>query len=46
MVLEATAAGVRTPDLGGSATTSGFTTEVIERVRTKLEVWAALGSTV
>jgi isocitrate/isopropylmalate dehydrogenase len=45
-VLEATAAGVRTPDLGGSATTSGFTTEVVARVQTKIEVWSALGSTV
>jgi isocitrate/isopropylmalate dehydrogenase len=45
-VLEATAAGVRTPDLGGSATTSGFTAEVLARVRTKIEVWSALGSTV
>jgi hypothetical protein len=42
-VLEATAAGVRTPDLGGAATTSGFTTEVVERVRTKIDVWASLG---
>src|SRR5262249_38019943 len=32
-VLEATAAGVRTPDLGGHATTSGFTTDVVNRVR-------------
>ena len=32
-VLEASAAGVRTPDLGGHASTSGFTTEVITRVR-------------
>jgi isocitrate/isopropylmalate dehydrogenase len=45
-VLEATAAGVRTPDLGGDATTSAFTTEVVERVRTKIDVWASLGSTV
>jgi hypothetical protein len=37
---------VRTPDLGGAATTSGFTTEVVERVRTKIDVWASLGSTV
>jgi isocitrate/isopropylmalate dehydrogenase len=45
-VLEATAAGVRTVDLGGSATTSGFTAEVVGRVRNKLEVWASLGTTV
>jgi hypothetical protein len=33
---------VRTPDLGGHASTSEFTNEVIGRVRTKLEVWASL----
>jgi isocitrate dehydrogenase (NAD+) len=43
-VLEATAAGVRTPDLGGHATTSGFTTEVVARVRTKIDVWSSLGT--
>jgi isocitrate/isopropylmalate dehydrogenase len=43
-VLEATAAGVRTPDLGGHASTSEFTTEVIARVRTKLDVWSSLGA--
>ncbi len=41
-VLEATASGVRTTDLGGHAATSEFTDEVIERVRTKVEVWASL----
>jgi isocitrate dehydrogenase (NAD+) len=41
-VLEATASGVRTPDLGGHATTSGFTSEVIARVRTKIDIWASL----
>jgi isocitrate/isopropylmalate dehydrogenase len=40
--LEAVAAGVRTADLGGHASTSEFTDEVITRVRAKLEVWAAL----
>jgi hypothetical protein len=45
-VLEATATGVRTVDLGGSATTSEFTTEVISRVRTKIDIWSSLGSTV
>jgi isocitrate/isopropylmalate dehydrogenase len=35
-VLEAAAAGVRTPDLGGHASTTGFTDEVISRVRAKL----------
>ena len=43
-VLEATASGVRTPDLGGHATTTGFTDEVIGRVRTKLDVWSSLGA--
>jgi len=41
-VLEATAAGVRTPDLGGHASTTEFTDAVIERVRTKIDVWASL----
>jgi isocitrate/isopropylmalate dehydrogenase len=45
-VLEATAAGIRTPDLGGHATTSGFTSEVVGRVRTKVDVWSSLGTTV
>jgi isocitrate/isopropylmalate dehydrogenase len=35
-VLEATAAGVRTPDLGGHASTTEFTDEVMARVRAKL----------
>ncbi|HEV3002498.1 MAG TPA: isocitrate/isopropylmalate family dehydrogenase [Solirubrobacteraceae bacterium] len=43
-VLEATAAGTRTPDLGGHSSTSEFTTEVIGRVRTKLDVWSSLGA--
>ena len=45
-VLEATAAGVRTPDLGGHASTSEFTTDVVGRVRTKIDVWSTLGTTV
>lgn len=45
-VLEATAAGVRTFDLGGTASTSHFTSDVIQRIQTKLEVWSSLGSTV
>jgi isocitrate/isopropylmalate dehydrogenase len=40
--LEAVADGVRTADLGGHATTTEFTDEVIRRVRQKLEVWSAL----
>jgi isocitrate/isopropylmalate dehydrogenase len=43
-VLEATASGVRTPDLGGHSTTTEFTDEVISRVRTKIEIWSSLGS--
>jgi isocitrate dehydrogenase (NAD+) len=35
-VLEATASGVRTPDLGGHAGTSEFTEEVIARIRGRL----------
>ena len=35
-VLETSAAGVRTPDLGGHASTTEFTDEVISRVREKL----------
>jgi isocitrate/isopropylmalate dehydrogenase len=40
--LEAVSAGTRTADLGGHATTSEYTDEVIRRTRTKREVWAAL----
>lgn len=43
-VLEATAAGVRTPDLGGHAGTTEFTDEVIRRIETKIEVWSSLGT--
>jgi isocitrate/isopropylmalate dehydrogenase len=45
-VLEATASGVRTHDLGGSAGTTAFTDDVIARVRTKIDVWSSLGTTV
>jgi isocitrate dehydrogenase (NAD+) len=41
-VLEAVATGVRTPDLGGHAATSEFTSEVISRVRKKIDIWASL----
>ncbi len=44
--LEAIADGVRTPDLGGDASTTSFTDEVIRRVRSKLDVWDSLGDTV
>ncbi len=43
-VLEATAAGVRTVDLGGQAGTTEFTDEVIARVGTKLEASSAPGA--
>jgi 3-isopropylmalate dehydrogenase len=43
-VLETVASGVKTPDLGGHAGTTEFTDAVVERVRTKLEVWSSLGS--
>jgi isocitrate/isopropylmalate dehydrogenase len=41
--LEAVGEDVRTMDLGGTAHTDEFTDEVIRRVRTKLDVWEALG---
>ncbi len=40
--LEAVSDGVRTADLGGQASTTEFTDEVVRRVRTKVEVWSAL----
>ena len=42
--LEAIGSGCKTPDLGGNATTTEFTTEVVNRVATKIEVWSSLGS--
>jgi isocitrate dehydrogenase (NAD+) len=42
--LETVGSGVKTPDLGGSSGTTEFTTAVVDRVRTKLEVWSSLGS--
>ena len=42
-VFEAVADGLKTADLGGHATTTEFTDEVIHRVGSKLEVWATLG---
>ncbi len=41
-VFEAVHSGYATPDLGGSMTTTDFTDEVIQRVKTKIEVWADL----
>jgi isocitrate/isopropylmalate dehydrogenase len=43
-VLETAAGGVKTFDLGGSATTSEFTDAVVEKVRTKVEIWSTLGA--
>jgi isocitrate dehydrogenase (NAD+) len=40
--LETVSDGVRTADLGGQASTTDFTAEVIRRVKTKVEVWSAL----
>jgi isocitrate/isopropylmalate dehydrogenase len=42
--LETVGSGIKTPDLRGSAGTSEFTSAVIERVRTKIEVSSSLGS--
>ena len=42
--LESVYNGIRTPDLGGRASTSEFVDEVIREVRGKLDVWDALGS--
>jgi isocitrate dehydrogenase (NAD+) len=43
-VLETVATGVKTIDLGGHATTTQFTDAVVEKVRTKVDVWSSLGS--
>ena len=40
--LETTAGGVKTFDLGGHATTTEFTDAVVEKVRTKIEIWSSL----
>ncbi len=42
--LETVASGAKTPDLGGHSGTTEFTDAVIERVRTKLEIWSSLGT--
>lgn len=42
--LEAVYNGIKTPDLGGQASTSEFVDEVIREIRGKLEVWDALGN--
>ncbi len=43
-VFEAVYSGKATTDLGGSLTTTEFTDEVIQRVKTKLDVWSGLNS--
>jgi isocitrate/isopropylmalate dehydrogenase len=43
-VLETTATGIKTVDLGGHATTTEFTDAVVEKVRTKVDIWSSLGS--
>jgi isocitrate/isopropylmalate dehydrogenase len=43
-VFETIAGGVRTIDLGGHAMTTEFTDAVIDKVRTKVEIWSSLGS--
>ena len=40
--LEAVSTGTRTADLGGQASTTEFTDDVIRRVKTKIEVWSSL----
>lgn len=40
--IETVKEGIRTSDLGGSATTTEFTNEVIRKVQTKIEVWKTL----
>jgi isocitrate/isopropylmalate dehydrogenase len=42
-MMEAVHDGVRTPDIGGHATTSDFTDDVILRTKRKLDIWATLG---
>ena len=41
--LETVGSGVKTVDLGGHASTTEFTDAVIERIRSKLEIWESLG---
>ncbi len=41
-VLETVASGTKTVDLGGHATTTEFASAVIEKVRTKIDIWSSL----
>jgi isocitrate/isopropylmalate dehydrogenase len=43
-VLETIHGGTKTVDLGGHATTTEFTDAVVEKVRTKVEIWSTLGT--
>jgi isocitrate/isopropylmalate dehydrogenase len=43
-VLETVATGTKTIDLGGTTSTSEFTDAVVDKVRTKVDVWSSLGS--
>jgi isocitrate dehydrogenase (NAD+) len=43
-VLETTAGGMKTIDLGGSAGTTEFVDAVVEKIRTKVEIWSSLGT--
>jgi isocitrate/isopropylmalate dehydrogenase len=43
-VLETTASGVKTIDLQGHAGTTEFTDAVLEKIRTKVDIWSSLGS--
>ncbi len=42
--LETVASGTKTPDLGGHSGTTEFTDAVVDRIRTRLEVWSSLGT--
>jgi isocitrate/isopropylmalate dehydrogenase len=43
-VLETVATGTKTIDLGGHSSTSEFCDAVVEKVRTKIDIWSSLGS--
>lgn len=40
--IETVREGIRTADLGGSATTTELTNEIISKIQTKLEVWSTM----
>src|SRR4051794_25581778 len=43
-VLETVATGTKTFDLGGQAGTTEFCDAVVEKVRTKIDIWSSLGA--